>query len=93
VRELICSSRTLKVCEISAEAGLSYGMCQAILIEDFNLRRFCMEFVLHVFTIKQKEHHLSVASSLLQEAEEDQNCMEEIITGEETWVYGYDLET
>jgi len=36
---------------------------------------------------------LSVATNMLQEAESDENFMGQIITGDETWVYGYDPET
>jgi hypothetical protein len=37
-----------------------------------------------VLTIEQKEHRLSVTTSLLQEAEMDQNFMEGIIRSDET---------
>jgi len=36
---------------------------------------------------------LSVATNMLQEAEADENFMGQIITGDVTWVYGYDPET
>jgi len=36
---------------------------------------------------------LSVATSMLQEAESDETFMGQIITGNETWVYGYDPAT
>jgi hypothetical protein len=43
--------------------------------------------------VPQKEWRLSVATSVLQEAESDENFMGQIITGNETWVNGYDPET
>jgi hypothetical protein len=43
--------------------------------------------------VPQKEWRLSVATNMLQEAESDENFMGQIITGDETWVYGYDPET
>jgi len=36
---------------------------------------------------------LSVATNMVQETELDENFMGQIITGDETWVYGYDPET
>jgi len=36
---------------------------------------------------------LFVATNMLQEAESDENFMGQIITGDKTWVYEYDLET
>jgi histone-lysine N-methyltransferase SETMAR len=54
--------------------------------------RFSAKFDPRVLTIEQKEYRLSVATNLLQQVEMDQNFMESIITGDETWVYGYDTE-
>jgi hypothetical protein len=51
------------------------------------MRRDSAKFVPRVFPIEQGS---SVAADLLQEAEMGQNFMEGIITGDKTWVYGYD---
>jgi len=45
-----------------------------------------------ILTAEQKEWCLSVTTNMLQEAESDENFMGQIITGDETWVYEYDLE-
>ena len=70
--------------EISAEVGISYGTCPATLTEDLNMRPVFAKFVPRVLNIEQKEHRLSVTTSLLQEAEMDQNFMEGIIRSDET---------
>ena len=56
------------------------------------MRRVAARFVPRILTAEQKEWHLSVATNMLQEAEPDENFMGQIITGDETWVYGYDPE-
>ena len=66
---------------------------QGILTQDLNMRRVAAKFVPQILTAEQKEWHLSVATNMLQEAESDENFMGQIITGDETWVYGYDPET
>jgi hypothetical protein len=48
---------------------------------------------LAILTAEQKEWRLSVATNMLQESESDGNFMGQIITGDETWVYGYYPET
>jgi len=48
---------------------------------------------LAILTAEQKEWRLSVATNMLQEAQSDENFKGQIITGDETWVYGYDPET
>jgi len=92
VRELIRANRHL-IHELSVEVGASYGTCQAVLTQDLNMRRVAAKFVPRILTAKQKEWLLSVATNMLQEAESDENFMWQIITGDETWVYGYDRET
>jgi hypothetical protein len=89
VRELSRANRQFTVCEISAEVGICYGTRQAILTDDLTLRRVSAKFFPRVLTTEQKEHHLSVATYLLKEAEVDQK----FITGDEIWVYSYCLET
>jgi hypothetical protein len=51
------------------------------------------KFVPKLLTVEQKETCLAVARDLLQCAEQDANLMKTIITGHESWVYGYNLET
>jgi len=72
---------------------VSYGTFQAILTQDLNMQRVAAKFAPRILTAEQKEWRLSVAKNMLQEAESDENFMGQIITGDETWVYGYDPET
>jgi len=46
-----------------------------------------------ILTAEQKNWRLSVATNMVQEAESDEKFVGQIITGDETWVYGYDPET
>jgi hypothetical protein len=41
----------------------------------------------------QKAHRVSVCREYKQQARDDTNFISNIITGDETWVYGYDPET
>jgi len=56
------------------------------------MRHVAAKFAPRILTAKQKEWRLSVATNMLREAESDENFMEQIITCDETWVYGYDPE-
>ena len=69
---------------------MSYGTCQMILMQDLNMLYVAAKFVPRILTTEQKEWRLSVATNMLQEAESDANFMGQIITGDKTWVYGYD---
>jgi len=93
VRELIRANRRLTIRELSVEVGVSYGTCQAILTQDLNMRPVAAKFVPRILTAEEKDWPLSVATNMVQEAESDENFMGQIITDDETWVYGYDPET
>ncbi|KZC08958.1 hypothetical protein WN55_11421, partial [Dufourea novaeangliae] len=46
-----------------------------------------------LMTNKQKERRVAVCQELLEMANDNENFLKSIITGDETWVYGYDVET
>jgi hypothetical protein len=41
----------------------------------------------------QRAHRISACRELKQQATDDPNFISNIITGDETWVYGYEPET
>ena len=45
VQEMIRANRRLTIRELSVEVGVSYGTCQAILMQDLNMRRVAAKFV------------------------------------------------
>jgi len=51
------------------------------------------EFVPHLLTDDQKENHDEISQELLAKANGNENFLKNIITGDETWVYRYDVET
>jgi histone-lysine N-methyltransferase SETMAR len=77
------------VCEI---VGLSYGTVHCILEDNLNMRPISARFVPRLLSDNQKDLHVSVCSELKQQARDDPNFISNIITGDETWVYGYDPE-
>jgi len=57
------------------------------------MRRVSAKFMLHLLTDDQKENHVEISQELLANANGNENFLKKIITGDETWVYGYDVET
>jgi hypothetical protein len=45
---------------------------------------------IQLLTVEQQNYHLSRASDLLQSAEADESFFKSIVTGDDTWVNGYD---
>ena len=77
--------------EIVAEVGISTSSVQSILTENLNLQKVFAKFVPKLLTKQQKEwKFLRTCSDL---ANHDPEFIKTIVTGDETWVYNYDLET
>ena len=57
------------------------------------MRRVSAKFVSKLLSADEKENRLSAAHDLLDCAENDENFLKMVVTGDESWVYGYDLES
>ena len=66
---------------------------QCILADSLNMRRISASFVPRLLSDDQKALHVSVCRELKQQASNGPNFISNIITGDGTWVYGYDPET
>ena len=57
------------------------------------MRRVSAKFVPRVSTVEEKQQCLSISLELCNRAASDSSFLGNVITGDETWVYGYDSET
>jgi hypothetical protein len=80
----------LTIREIADELNLSFGTCQAMLTQDLEMRYVSEKLVPWLLTQDQTEHHVTACHELLQN---EATFLPSIITGDESWVYGYDPET
>jgi len=78
------------VCEI---VGMSYRTVQCILADNLNMRCISARFMPRLLSDDQKALRVSLCRELKQQARDNPNFISSIITGDETWVYGYDPET
>lgn len=93
VNALVRSDRRLTVREIAEECEISTGSCDEILREDLNMHRVSAKFVPRLLTEDQKDQRLAISSDLFDRATNDPQFMRLVITGDESWIYGYDPET
>jgi histone-lysine N-methyltransferase SETMAR len=93
VREAILADRRQTIHDVCETAGLSYGTVQRILADNLNMRLISARSVPRLLSDDQKAHGVSLCRELKQEARDDPNFISNIITGDETWVYGYDPDT
>jgi len=57
------------------------------------MRCISAEFVPRLLTDNQKENCIEISQELLANANGNENFLKNIITGDEMWVCGYDVET
>jgi hypothetical protein len=57
------------------------------------MHRVAARTVPRLLTEDQRERRVAICQELLDRANEEDNFTNCIITGDETWVYGYDVET
>jgi len=93
VRTVVLNNRRLTVREIVDGCGISVGSCDAILTDDLHMKRVCAKFVLCLLTDDQREQRQTIALDLFERSCEDLQFLTNIVTDDESWVYGYDPET
>ena len=91
IQELVRQDRRLTIHDIAEELGIGYGTCQRVLMEELGMHHVAAKFVPRILTCDQKQHRV-VCTELSQLASDDETLCR-VITGDKSWVYGYDPET
>ncbi|UYV70186.1 hypothetical protein LAZ67_7002112 [Cordylochernes scorpioides] len=93
VEKMILANRRITVREVAEELNISIGSCHSIFINDLGMRRVAAKFVPKLLNCDQKQHRMNIANEMLDSVRDDPNLLQRVITGDEAWVYGYDVET
>ena len=72
--------------------GISIEYCHQICTEKIQMLRVSAKFVPRLLYDDQKENRVEISHELLANANGNENILKNIITGDEAWVYGYDVE-
>ncbi|KAG5307215.1 SETMR methyltransferase, partial [Acromyrmex insinuator] len=88
VKKIVLGNRRITVREVAEDLNISIGSCHSIFTNDLGMRRVAAKFVQNC-SISTKN---SIAE-LLDSVRDDPNVLQRVITGDESWVYGYDVET
>jgi histone-lysine N-methyltransferase SETMAR len=89
---VICENRRLTVREVSEEVSICKSSCHTILTEKLKMHRVGAKFVPRLLTEEQKQNRVTVSQELLDRSNNDEKFLKNVITDDETWVYGYDVE-
>ena len=94
VRAVIRRNRRLTVREkLLTKWASAQDLVIKFLLKNFRGRRVSAKFVPRLLTNDQKENRVEIIQELLSNANGNENFLKNIITGDETQVYGYDVET
>ncbi|UYV83425.1 hypothetical protein LAZ67_23000967 [Cordylochernes scorpioides] len=93
VEKMILANRRITVREVAEDLNISIGSFHSIFINDLGMRRIAAKFVPKLLNCDQKQHRMNIANEMLDSVRDDPNLLQRVITGDEAWVYGYDVET
>jgi hypothetical protein len=90
---VIHGNRGLTVREVADKMGISIESSHQIFTEKLQMCPISAKFVQHLLFDNQKDYHVEISQEMLANANGNENFLKNIITGDETWVLGYDVET
>ena len=90
VKMLIEEDERYTVQEIEELSGIHSSSVLKILRERLGLRKICAHWVPHLLTDEQKQSRVRLASQVIEKYDKcDPRRLEEIVTGDETWIYHF----
>lgn len=93
VKEIVNENRHASLREIAHDLNMSHESVRTILTDILGMRRVAARLVPKELNFLQKQYREQVASDMLERTNSDPTFMERIITGDETWVYEYEMQT
>ncbi|XP_037573529.1 protein GVQW3-like [Dermacentor silvarum] len=92
VNALVMRDCRATIREIAKEVGISTFSAHSIMIEDLAMKRVAAKFMPKLLTVEQEQCRVEVSQDMLDSTNNEPNFMNTIITGDESWYDGYDLE-
>ncbi|UYV63842.1 hypothetical protein LAZ67_2005793 [Cordylochernes scorpioides] len=93
ITDLIKENPRTTLLELEQDTGISKTTIGRIVTEDLKLIKTPAKFIPRFLTNEQKLCRLATCEDMLEMTRTDPEWKDKIITGDETWVYGYDPET
>jgi len=92
VRRLVTENRNTTLQVIADCLNIGEETFRQIVTKGLGKRMICTKFVPHALTAEQKQEHVVYCQDLLLMGQ-DERFLENIITGDETWFFDYNLAT
>ncbi|UYV62199.1 hypothetical protein LAZ67_1008193 [Cordylochernes scorpioides] len=93
ITDLIKENPRTTLLELEQDTGISKTTIGRIVTEELKLKKTPAKFIPRFLTNEQKLCRLATCEDMMEMTRTDPEWKDKIITGDETWVYGYDPET
>lgn len=93
IADLIAKDRRMSVRMMAEILGISKDTVHRILTIDLGKRKLSARFIPKILTDEQKKCRMLHCLDYIKCYENDQTFIESIVTGDESWIYGYEPET
>ena len=90
---MFLDNRRITIREVPDDVRISFGSCQAIFTNVLGIKRAAAKIVPKLLNFKQKHSRIDIAQEMLTTFNDDSDLLKKVITGGESWMYGYDIET
>lgn len=77
--------------EMVNKCNISFGSCQEILRKKLRVSCVTIKFVPQLITENHKQHRVEVLEDFVERADNNDTFLKNIIAGDKTWVYKYDI--
>ena len=85
------ASRRVKT--VADDVGMLFGACQSIFTDVLGMKRAASKILSKFLNFEQKQRCLNIAQEMLSTFNDDPDLLKKVITGDQSWLYGYDNET
>ena len=92
VKKMILFNRRITIREVANDVGISFGSCQVILTDVLGMKRMAMKIVPKLLNFEQKQRRIDITQEMFTKFNDDSDLLKKVITEDESWVYGYDIE-
>ena len=92
--EMIGENRRISVKEFTGRLNVSVGFAYSLIRDSLNFSKVCANWVPKELTEERKRKRLNVCyRHLARYREERDNFLQQIVTGDETWIHHYEPES
>ena len=92
MNKIILDNRRITIREVADNVNISFSSCQAFFMDVLGMKHVVPKIVQKLLNFEQKQRRIEIAQEMLTSFNYDPDLLQKVITGDESWTYGYDTE-